>query len=710
MNRILRRLSRNRNPLLFLLCVIVVLVLQFVWLTRHATSRTFVNGDHQSEIREGPDRNPVVEKRNSPLVKGHDGIHLRTFADFARHQLDLVPFPNGDVDIEIAGSLREYNNEKHVPAIHRLFAQLEKPGVDVGQEEDVAVCLDSSASFTVDELNPLLIALSVDYKTTFGRAAVRRVTDSDALAACDVLVTGNAVQLPSKVTLGNAGRLKSDPQHGDLLAAEGYSLCFVPARHHIQIWARTPIGVLNAFRTILNLAEASNPFRSVVVAGCIVNDIPKLAWRGQHFDTARHFHDKETIFAILREMGKSKMNVFHWHLSDDQGWRLEMKSHPSLHLVGGRRGPPLNGKRFQKYSGLPYSEPKYHSQADIQAVIDYARCRGITVVPEIDLPAHAAALVAALETEGIKDFGVAIPTNVANDDCAPIPDNLKNFGAPNCMGGVFGMMLPTKRAVALMTEILGEVLDVFSNSPFVHLGGDEAEFIRDLTWKGAARADLVDGIGGDGHAAQAATSPGALQARVMQTLIDFVQKRNRTALVWDETVMELDPSWAPAAPTMAMLWRDDYVGVADIVKKFTLVRGEEEFLRRLPKLILTPKTRLYFDYLQHPLVTDNKFWPLQRPAPSAKHKAVTLKRAFQAHAVSQAHPVVFGVEGCLWTELLYNRSMVMYQLFPRMYAVADVGWTVRGLPGGSVNDLDDDFAIFAEMARRIDSFRRTHND
>ena len=692
MNKIIRRINRYKVPLAFAVFLLFVLLSQVVWLQQHH----YITSSASPAVEDGPKVQKYVGGKSQQSAQRPVPKQLRTFDDFASNQLDLVPFPNGEISLEcLPRSEAAADTSMHHGTAHSPFRSI-FPQLDVGEgDSHVILCLAAEASHFMDQLALFAGALSEDYPE-MGDIVIKTLLSAESSSSsCHILVSAGGIELPIGVAEITEFRRRQDSQHTHLLLSEGYTLCFDAIKSHISVQAMAAVGVLHALRTLLSLAVSSNPNSLFFTGGCIANDVPKLSWRGQHFDTARHFHGKETIFSILREMGRSKMNVFHWHLSDDQGWRIESFKHPALHQIGGRRGPALNGKRFQKYNGIPYPEPMFHTQADIREVLDFARNRHITIVPEIDLPAHAAALVAALKTEGIEGFGISIPTNMANDDCAPIPEHLQNFGAPNCMGGVFGMMLPTNRAMAVMTEILNEVLDLFSTSPYIHLGGDEAEFIRDMTWKGVS-SDLIE----------AQPSFGALQASVMRQLIAVVERRNRTAVVWDETLMELDPSWAPANPTMPMLWRDDYVGVADIVKKYKDVRGgEAAFSKDLPRLILTPKTRVYFDYLQFATVSQNKYWPLQRPAPSAKHKAVTLKRAFQAHSVAQSHPIVFGVEGCLWTELLFNHTMVMYQLFPRMYAVADVAWSARPRAKLGLAALDDEFNLFSETAHRIDSQR-----
>jgi hexosaminidase len=414
----------------------------------------------------------------------------------------------------------------------------------------------------------------------------------------------------------------------------------------------------------------------------VVDDSPKLAWRGLHVDTARHFRDEKNLRSIIRQMSKLKLSHLHWHLSDDQGWRLESVVFPELHQVGGRRGPSLNGRKFKKYNGESYETPKFHSQREVRRLVRYAAARGITIVPEVDLPAHAAAIAAAFRVRNETDICADLPPSMGNEDCSN-PPAAASSGAPNCMGGTFGMIMPTAKAMRAIRDILIEVCTLFGDSPFFHIGGDEAEFVRGKLWTGV-RSDL-----------SLASDLGEIQADLMREIISVVASPEcaggKTAMVWDETVVELAARYVPEPPTIPCLWRDDRVSIADIVKKY----NEGNVSTEKVKLIYTPKTRLYFDYLQYPKPSSNAFWPLQQPPPWARYKAVTLKRVFMTHAEIMDQPVVHGIEGCLWSELMPTIDIVEYQLFPRAYALSDAAWTKRH---GSVEDLEAQYKIFAQRA------------
>lgn len=631
-----------------------------------------------------------------------------------------------NLTVTVCGASAPPSDSANMTTAATIVATFFKLKFDIGLVEDYA-----------DEL-------SISSSTLQFRAGV------DGVDACDAVVTASARR--SKDDLKPHGRFSKE------VSEERYSLCFAGCgvdaahgQHHdtaaavVRIDASTAVGVLHAWRTLLAMALTMSPaFKGrrdpthpegtsiAALRGCIHEDAPKVPWRGLHVDTARHFHPQTTMLELLRHMSRVKLNRFHWHLSDDQGWRLESKRYPGLHTVGGTRGPPLNGRKMRKYNGMAYPRAMYHTQAEAREVIAYAARRAIVVVPEVDLPAHAAAILAGLRGtdntsaaasthltgQALADaFGTAVAANVGNDDCAA--PGVEISGAPNCMGGTFGVMHPTEEAVAIAAGILREVCKVFHLSPHIHLGGDEAEFIRDGVWKNipcnlkacksaAANRQTLD--------------YSAIQALLMDRLISVVEdqlacpvvslpwavkdargmpSKPRSAVVWDETIVDLRKDGVPASSrTIGMLWRDDRIAIDDIAKHYESVGGPVALSHA--RLVLTPKTRLYFDYLQHSEVAKNRFWPLQRPAPWMKHKAVSLERGFMVHRLRTVeqwtNSLVYGVEGCLWSELIPNRTVLLYQLFPRLLGLADAAWSLR-----RHETLDKDLKRFQKKASEWES-------
>jgi len=576
-----------------------------------------------------------------------------------------------------------------------------------------------------------------------------------------------------------------------------------------------------AVQAKLDLARGSKAPIALVVPSVWIFDGPAVGWRGLQLDVARHFHDVATVKEVIRGLARRKMNRLQLHLTDDQGWRVESALFPSLHTIGGRRRPSLNGLRQPKHkSSLEYTEPRYYTAADVRDLSDYAATRGVAIVPEVDLPAHASALVLAFQRDaGLREertfairygktrntarhfkprelpasngeddnalskwiaaetafdasgLGVnaarakALHAYIAdtlvpaldklrrrrsagsieaeredhdfrfgairkmNDDCrafehttAAALDEGNSAGAPNCMGGSHGILFPDDDTLLLAQAVLAEVAAVFDRSEYVHIGGDQAERIRDDAWQRWTHGAAPDYI----RMAQGANSPvnspdpptrtGAqLQAQIMDALIVFVRSTlQRRPIVWDDTLMESGERYTVPYGTIVTLWREDSVSWGAVSRRAggrpgtdagglrTAAFGEAQEdapIARAPvAFVFLGKTRLYLDYMQYVPASSNRGLATQQqmPPPWAKHKAVTFKRTYDARLAippqtPEAHEAldypanvaVTGVQACLWTELVKDAAQLRFQLFPRLYAASDAAWA--GQRVGSVD-------------------------
>jgi hypothetical protein len=274
----------------------------------------------------------------------------------------------------------------------------------------------------------------------------------------------------------------------------------------------------------------------LLASGLIFDRAPRAKWRGLHLDSARHFFEVSTVKKLLTRMSRLKLNVLHWHLTDDQGWRVESLLIPELHRIGGRRGPSLNGVKRVKHNGSAYPEPKYYSQSELKDIISYARARGVHIIPEIDLPAHAAAIIAALEYSGnssLKSFGYLAKEGEGNDDCRPMKILSSEVGAPNCMGGTFGVMYPGPRSFAILRMILAEVCSVFQESPLFHIGGDQADYLRGRAWT-VENAKLLSQQNGKGlHRAE-----GGDDEKLVKSVLDGKKQNLKNGADQEEDVDE----------------------------------------------------------------------------------------------------------------------------------------------------------------------------
>ena len=762
--------GRYRVVMLVALCATVsacmFLIFQWHHLTRSAERAT--DEDKHVNVMEfhEPNANPAMLRRSvndcnaftrelnrgSPFVSTHQPNE--TDWPFA-----VVPRPNGAVFIAVPSAKGSKREAALACSSQSIFRAKKKSGGDSAAIPAILLCPRSGAdsneasqSRTASFLAEFVAsgaarALSLDYEDRFGPFTVEH-SNSDCTLFVDV-VDAFPDMLPGTYSI-SMGQQRSD--------VTVFSDATVGADWRGLLYAlHTMLHIVGTYHTSVP-SDSPNVFVAPCV--CISRDSPKYAFRGLHLDSARHFFEKSVVMNLLQHMSRHKLNMFHWHLSDDQGWRTESTAYPKLHTFGGSRGASLNGKKFQKYDGQAYEKPKFYSRAEIGEIVRFAAMRGITVMPEIDLPAHTGALVAASRVAGYVTNALVVAEEEAmganssdsfrkaddmlggvaiahhedllsgevgfvpspdrgNDDCRAAPFTGK---AINCMGGTFGMVYPTAAVLLYLSKILGELCSYFelpkSMMPVIreraiHIGGDEAEFLRTMAWAegtgkkadiqaSMTRAELImdDASGRHPYAPSVRDTPEDLQARLTHWVIrhGVTRKCNRSSAVWDETLMELGIGTAKQIfsgekyqPPRVFYWRDDRVSFDDLVKGVEKLRDNKKSARQPVHVVLTPKTRLYFDYVQYFPYNKGRFTNLQRPAPWMKYKAVTLKRAFFTHTIEEGEAfkhasgtlkppsgvVVDGVEGCLWSELIPTAEILEYQLIPRIFALADVAWTVR---------------------------------
>ncbi|MCI6353578.1 beta-N-acetylhexosaminidase, partial [Eubacterium coprostanoligenes] len=243
------------------------------------------------------------------------------------------------------------------------------------------------------------------------------------------------------------------------IAKEGYTLGVT--RERIVILASQKIGVYYALQTVRKIAHVDTGGREVPC--CDIEDEPRFPFRGISLDVSRHFYDVNYIKQYINWLFMEKLNVFHWHLTDDVGWRVEIKKYPLLTEIGSKRAyTQLDGWQSTKMEKKPYSG--YYTQEQIKEIVAYAKERGITVIPEIDFPAHCAAVFSAYSNLACRDlkrdvpgyFGAKIPTKLYGQ---------KDWNRTLCMG--------KEESLQFVYDVLDEICEMF-DSPYIHLGGDEA--------------------------------------------------------------------------------------------------------------------------------------------------------------------------------------------------------------------------------------------
>lgn len=399
------------------------------------------------------------------------------------------------------------------------------------------------------------------------------------------------------------------------LGAEGYVL--EVSESGLSLRAAEPSGLFHGVTSLLQLLVPDGR-GGLVAAAQRIEDSPRFGWRGLMLDSARHMQSVEEIKHLLDAMALHKLNVFHWHLTDDQGWRIEIRKYPRLAEVGGCRVPagdagvdPATGG-VREYCG-------HYTQAQIREVVAYAAARYISVVPEIDMPGHAQAAVAAYPELGVT--GEAPP--VSNE-----------WGVHTWLFNV------EESTLSVLEDVLDEVVALFPGQ-FIHVGGDEAA--KDQ-WKASAQVQArMRELG--------LADEEALQSWFIQRMERHLAGHGRRLIGWDEI---LEGGLAPNATVMS--WRG--------------TEGGLEAASMGHDVVMSPVSHLYLDYLQ----TDSANEPPGRPATIALEQVYGFEPIPDALAPERHHHVL-GVQANVWTEHMRNYERVQHAVFPRIAALSEVAWS-----------------------------------
>ncbi|MGW2686050.1 beta-N-acetylhexosaminidase [Streptomyces sp. NPDC001414] len=469
----------------------------------------------------------------------------------------------------------------------------------------------------------------------------------------DTLGAACGLPLPTRPDArDNAVRLSLDPAVTEELGAEGYRLAVTPGGVHLA--GGGPAGLFWGAQTLRQLLgpdafrRAPLPGRTWRLPLSLVQDAPRFRWRGLMLDVARHFMPKEGVLRYLDLMAAHKLNVFHFHLTDDQGWRIRIERHPRLTEVGSWRARTKFGHRAS-----PLWEEKPHgghyTQDDIREIVAYAAERHITVVPEIDLPGHSQAAITAYPELG--------NTDVVDTASLTVWDS---WGiSPN-------VLAPTDNTLRFYEEVFEEVLELFP-SEFIHVGGDEC--LKDQ-WRAspAAQARIKElGLADEDE----------LQAWFVGHFAAWLSARGRRVIGWDEI---LEGGIAEGAAVAS--WRGFGGGIA-------AARAGHD-------VVMCPEQHVYLDHRQ----ADGA----DEPVPIGYVR--TLEDVYRFEPVppgldaSLTHRVL-GTQANLWTEVMENPARVDYQAFPRLAAFAEVAWSA--LPAPAERDFTAFERRMAAHYRRLDA-------
>jgi hexosaminidase len=403
------------------------------------------------------------------------------------------------------------------------------------------------------------------------------------------------------------------------LPAEGYRLTIAPNRVTI---AGKGAGLFYGIQTLIQLLPLERT-GTVKIACARIEDYPRFGYRGMHLDVCRHFFSVEFVKRYLDLMAAYKLNTFHWHLTDDQGWRIEIKKYPRLTQVGSQRAETLIGNYHdrmpQQFDGTPYGG--YYTQDQIREVIKYAESKYITIVPEIEMPGHAMAALAAypeLSCDASQEYKVSGTWGVFNN-----------------------IFCPTEKTFAFLQDVLTEVIDLFP-SKYIHIGGDEAPKV---VWKSSPEAQAI-------IKRLKLKDEHGLQSYFIQRMEKFVNSKGRSIIGWDEI---LEGGLAPNATVMS--WRGEAGGIA------AAKQGHN--------VIMTPSSSaLYFDHSQ--ARSDLEPLSIGGFAPLSK---VYAYNPTPAALTAAQNKYILGVQANLWTEYVATEKKVEYMLLPRLLALAEVAWT-----------------------------------
>lgn len=449
-----------------------------------------------------------------------------------------------------------------------------------------------------------------------GNAKMQR--NAEFLSEFLEISTGRKLEVTSEYAARNAILLDID---GEIGQSEAYRITV--KKDLIQITGADEAGVFYGIQTLRKATPVGERI-SVAYAPVTINDAPRFGYRGTELDVARHFQPVAFIKKFIDMLALHQINRFHWHLTEDQGWRIEIKAYPKLTEIGSRRSETVIGRNTEEYDGTPHGG--FYTQEEIKEIVAYAAERYITVIPEVDLPGHMLAALAAYPELG----------------CSGGPYEVSK------RWGVFeDVLCPGKEAMfAFLEAVLTEVMDLFP-SEFIHIGGDECPKVR---WEQCADCQKkIKELGLKDKDGQKAEH--YLQSYVTARIEKFLNEHGRNIIGWDEI---LEGELAPNATVMS--WRG--------------MEGGIKAAQMGHKVIMTPTTYCYFDYYQskdrenEPLAIGG-FLPVEQvygfePAPDL--------------LTAEQKSYILGAQANLWTEYIADPDHVEYMLLPRLAAMCEVQW------------------------------------
>lgn len=391
----------------------------------------------------------------------------------------------------------------------------------------------------------------------------------------------------------------------------------------VVIKAPSEAGVFYGIQTLrkaVDVAEGAN----IELPAVEINDQPRFGYRGMMLDVGRHFFSIDEIKTYIDMMALHNINRFHWHLSEDQGWRIEIKKYPKLTEIGSQRKETVIGHNSGKYDGKPYGG--FYTQEQAKEIVAYAAERYITVIPEIDLPGHMQAALASYPELGCTGGPYEVWTQWG------VSDNVL------CAGN--------DQTIQFIKDVLAEIVEIFP-SEYIHVGGDECPKVKWSTCPKCQARIKALGLKSDNKH----TKEERLQSYVIHEAEEFLNSKGRKMIGWDET---LEGGLAPNATVMS--WRGEAGGI--------------EAAKQHHDVVMTPNTYLYFDYYQS---KDTETEPM------AIGGYLPIERVYSYEPMPKSlspeeQKYIVGVQANLWTEYIPDFKQVQYMVLPRMAALSESQW------------------------------------
>jgi hexosaminidase len=395
---------------------------------------------------------------------------------------------------------------------------------------------------------------------------------------------------------------------------EGYTIKV--SHREVTICGQTPAGVFYGIQTLRKSLPVDQNLMSVELPAVKIVDAPRFAYRGMMLDCVRHFFPVSFIKKFIDLLALHNMNVFHWHLTDDQGWRIEIKKYPRLTLVGSVRSETVIGRNSEVYDGTPYGG--FYTQDEAREIVKYAADRYITIIPEIDMPGHVLAALTAYPELGCTGGPYQVLTKWSGGD-------------PLCLGN--------DTVYTFVKGVIDEIMGLFP-SKYIHLGGDEAHTDH---WASCPRCQKVME---DNH-----LTVKTLQGYFTNRVESYVRSKGRVMIGWDEIL-----AGNPNKAAVVMSWRGAAPGAQAAKAGYDV--------------IMSPGSYDYFDHYQ---TSDTEREPLLIGGYLPVEKVYSFE-PFADPADKETNKHIIGVQANLWTEYITCPNLAEYQILPRMAALSEVQW------------------------------------